>query len=121
MRRCRSRRAEHAGAAQLAGRPAFGGGVARDARAARGGGPLVHRVAHQRGWLASDPGTGLGTPKVRRALPHVLRPAEIADVLASSEADIAQPPPDRTPAEAAVALRDSAVLELLYATGIRVE
>ncbi len=76
--------------------------------------------AHQRGWLASDPGTGLGTPKVRRALPHVLRPAEIADVLASSEADIAQPPPDRTPAEAAVALRDSAVLELLYATGIRV-
>ena len=76
--------------------------------------------AHQRGWLAADPGTGLGTPKVRRALPQVLRPAEIADVLASSEADIAQPPPDRTPAEAAVALRDAAILELLYATGIRV-
>ena len=57
---------------------------------------------------------------MRRALPHVLRPAEIADVLASSEADIAQPPPGHTPAEAAVALRDSAVLELLYATGIRV-
>jgi integrase/recombinase XerC len=75
---------------------------------------------HQRGWLATDPGTGLGTPKVRRALPQVLRPAEIADVLASSEADIAQPPPDRTPAEAAVALRDAAILELLYATGIRV-
>ena len=57
---------------------------------------------------------------MHRALPHVLRPAEIADVLASSEADIAQPPSDRTPAEAALALRDSAVLELLYATGIRV-
>jgi integrase/recombinase XerC len=76
--------------------------------------------AHRRGWLATDPGTSLGTPKVRRALPQVLRPAEIADVLASSEADIGQPPPGRTPAEAAVALRDSAVLELLYATGIRV-
>ena len=76
--------------------------------------------AHRRGWLASDPGTALGTPKVRRALPHVLRQAEIADVLASSDADIEQPPPDRTPAEAAVALRDAAILELLYATGIRV-
>ncbi len=76
--------------------------------------------AHRRGWLASDPGTALGTPKARRALPHVLRQAEIAGVLASSEADIEQPPPDRTPAEAAVALRDAAILELLYATGIRV-
>ncbi len=76
--------------------------------------------AHRRGWLASDPGTALGTPKARRALPHVLRQAEIAGVLASSDADIEQPPPDRTPAEAAVALRDAAILELLYATGIRV-
>ena len=76
--------------------------------------------AHRRGWLASDPGTALGTPKVHRALPHVLRQAEIAGVLASSDADIEQPPPDRTPAEAAVALRDAAILELLYATGIRV-
>ncbi len=76
--------------------------------------------AHRRGWLASDPGTALGTPKVRRALPHVLRQAEITGVLASSDADIEQPPQDRTPAEAAVALRDAAILELLYATGIRV-
>jgi integrase/recombinase XerC len=76
--------------------------------------------AHQRGWLASDPGAVLGTPKVRRTLPHVLRHQEISDVLASSAADVAQPPADRTPAEAAVALRDGAILELLYATGIRV-
>src|ERR1700753_4196754 len=75
--------------------------------------------AHQRGWLATDPGAVLGTPKVRRTLPHVLRHQEISDVLASSAADVAQPPPDRTPAEAAVALRDGAILELLYATGIR--
>jgi integrase/recombinase XerC len=76
--------------------------------------------AHQRGWLDSDPGAVLGTPKVRRTLPHVLRQREINDVLASSAADVEQPPPDRTPAEAAVALRDAAILELLYATGIRV-
>ena len=76
--------------------------------------------AHRRGWLASDPGAALGTPKVRRALPNVLRKTEIAAVLASCEADIEQPPPGRTRQEAAVALRDSAVLELLYATGIRV-
>ncbi|HEY2520928.1 MAG TPA: tyrosine recombinase XerC [Streptosporangiaceae bacterium] len=76
--------------------------------------------AHQRGLLATDPGTALGTPKVRRTLPHVLRHQEISDVLASSAADVEQPPPDRTPAEAAVALRDVAILELLYATGIRV-
>ena len=76
--------------------------------------------AHQRGWLDSDPGAMLGTPKVRRTLPHVLRHHEISDVLASSATDVAQPPPDRTPAEAAVALRDVAILELLYATGIRI-
>ncbi len=49
--------------------------------------------AHRQGWLATDPGTALGTPKVRRALPHVLRKAEIADALASCAADIEQPPP----------------------------
>jgi integrase/recombinase XerC len=76
--------------------------------------------AHQRGWLASDPGAVLGTPKVRRTLPHVLRQHEISDVLASSAADVEQPPPGRTPAGTAVALRDAAILELLYATGIRV-
>jgi len=96
-------------------------GVSRATLARRGAAARSFTAfAHQRGWLPSDPGTGLGTPRVRRALPQVLRPAEIADVLASSEADIAQPPPDRSPAEAAVALRDAAILELLYATGIRV-
>jgi len=78
------------------------------------------RLQRARAQLLADPGAVLGTPKVRRTLPHVLRHQEISDVLASSVADVAQPPPDRTPAEAAVALRDGAILELLYATGIRV-
>jgi integrase/recombinase XerC len=90
--------------------------------------------AHRRGWLATDPGPRLGTLKTRRTLPHVLRQEEMADVLTGLEAAARQPGPARLPpgkpgssgqrteadAEAAVALRDSAVLELLYATGIRV-
>jgi integrase/recombinase XerC len=73
--------------------------------------------AYRRGWLATDPGPQLGTLKTRRTLPHVLRQEEMADVLAGLETAAR-----RTEAEAgaAVALRDSAVLELLYATGIRV-
>ncbi len=38
--------------------------------------------AHRRGWLVADPGPQLGTLKTRRALPHVLRQDEMADVLA---------------------------------------
>jgi integrase/recombinase XerC len=97
------------------------GGASRATLARRGAADRAFTTfAHQRGWLDSDPGAMLGTPKVRRTLPQVLRHQEISDVLASSAADVAQPPPDRTPAEAAVALRDGAILELLYATGIRV-
>jgi integrase/recombinase XerC len=93
--------------------------------------------AHRRGWLATDPGPQLGTLKTRRTLPHVLRQEEMADVLTGLETAARGPGPARLPpgmpgkpgssgqrteadAEAAVALRDSAVLELLYATGIRV-
>lgn len=68
--------------------------------------------AHREGLLASDPGAALATPKGRRALPEVLRPAhatELMDVIAVEAAD-GDP----------LAVRDRAVLELLYATAIRV-
>ncbi|MGH3231981.1 MAG: site-specific integrase, partial [Streptosporangiaceae bacterium] len=119
-------------------------GAARTTLARRGAAARTFTAfAHRRGWLAADPGPRLGTLKARRALPHVLREDEMAAVLAgldkagraaaaaeapsypadapSYPADVPSHPADagrRT--EAAVVLRDAAVLELFYATGIRV-
>jgi integrase/recombinase XerC len=108
-------------------------GVARATLARRGAAARSFTAfAYRRGWLATDPGSRLGTLKTRRTLPHVLGQDEMAAVLtglskagrqaAGASADAAGRPTDaagqRT--EAAVALRDAAVLELFYATGIRV-
>jgi integrase/recombinase XerC len=119
-------------------------GAARATLARRGAAARTFTAfVHRRGWLAIDPGPRLGTLKARRALPHVLRQDEMAAVLAGLDkagraataagapshlADAAGPPAgapshpadaaQRT--EAAVVLRDAAVLELFYATGIRV-
>jgi integrase/recombinase XerC len=105
-------------------------GAARATLARRGAAVRTFTAfAHRRGWLATDPGPRLGTLKTRRALPHVLRQDEMAAVLAGLDqagrrAETAAGPEavlDATArAEAAVALRDAAVLELFYATGIRV-
>ncbi|MGH3738132.1 MAG: tyrosine recombinase XerC [Micromonosporaceae bacterium] len=64
--------------------------------------------AYRGGLLSEDPGQLLASPKPRRELPAVLR-QEQAEVLVDS-------PEDDDP----VGLRDQLVLELLYATGIRV-
>jgi integrase/recombinase XerC len=69
------------------------------------------------GRMAADPSQLLGRPKVVNRLPTVLRPAE-AEILV--EAPPAAPPPEADPTEAAIALRDRAVLELLYGSGLRV-
>ncbi|WP_053175809.1 tyrosine-type recombinase/integrase, partial [Nonomuraea sp. SBT364] len=63
---------------------------------------------HRRGWLESDPGLLLGTAKAPRPLPAVLDQEQARRVL-----DVAS---EGEPKE----LRDQALLELLYATGIRV-
>ena len=70
--------------------------------------------AARRGHAEADPGVRLASPKPQRPLPVVLRSGEAAaaldtvDVANAAEVDPVQ------------MLRDQAVLELLYATGIRV-
>lgn len=68
--------------------------------------------AHRTGRAGQDPGASLGSPKQARALPAALSPGEARALLeaAAIRADDGSP----------VGLRDVAVLELLYATGIRV-
>ncbi|WP_307799443.1 tyrosine recombinase XerC [Actinomadura nitritigenes] len=63
---------------------------------------------HRRGLLESDPGLLLGTPKKRRDLPGVLTQDDAARLL------------DTLDAEGPMGLRDLAVLEVLYGTGVRV-
>jgi integrase/recombinase XerC len=79
--------------------------LARRAAAAR----TFCRWAHRAGLVPVDAGAQLASPKARRELPVVLRTDQAA-ALVEGPADQAQP----------VALRDRLVLELLYATGIRV-
>ncbi|EFV12663.1 hypothetical protein HMPREF9336_02458 [Segniliparus rugosus ATCC BAA-974] len=62
------------------------------------------------GLAAHDPTVRLTTPKLRKALPHVLRKDQAEQALTSAPA----------PSDGALLLRDQLVLELLYGTGMRV-
>jgi integrase/recombinase XerC len=73
------------------------------------------RHAQRSGLLERDPGPLLGTPRRERTLPKVLRQDEAAALLDGIRPEGAEPA-DLPPA----AVRDRAVLELLYATGVRV-
>jgi integrase/recombinase XerC len=64
------------------------------------------------GRVPADPGASLGSPKAHRTLPSVLR-ADEAGALVEAAARLAD---DGSP----IGLRDVAMLELLYATGVRV-
>jgi integrase/recombinase XerC len=74
------------------------------------------RWMKQKGYSDVNPAAELASPKVRRELPTFLSAEDAALVIES-------PDPDNTGArraEEAVALRDRAFLELLYAAGLRV-
>jgi len=79
--------------------------LARRAAAAR----TFTAWAHRAGLLAADPGAQLASPRPHRTLPPVLRQDQ---ALALVERPAAEDGP--------LGLRDRLVLELLYATGIRV-
>jgi integrase/recombinase XerC len=66
----------------------------------------LYRYLGRRG-TSRDPTTGLRAPRARRRLPAFLYPEEMLDLLAAPAAD--------TP----LGLRDRALLEMLYATGMR--
>jgi integrase/recombinase XerC len=90
-----------------------GGGASRTTLARRSAAVRTFTAwAHRRGHLATDPGARLASPRPHRTLPSVLRQDQASDLLQASESGAAQ--------EDAVALRDHALLELLYATGVRV-
>jgi integrase/recombinase XerC len=66
------------------------------------------RFLVRRGLVGDDPAAALGVPRGSRRLPVVLKPGQVDRLLAGPQ------PVDP------VGLRDRAILELLYATGIRV-
>ncbi|HEU4421548.1 MAG TPA: tyrosine recombinase XerC [Pilimelia sp.] len=68
----------------------------------------LFRFLARRGLVAENPAAGLGVPRGPRRLPVVLKARQVDRLLAGPQ------PTDP------VGLRDRAVLELLYATGIRV-
>lgn len=68
--------------------------------------------AARRGLLSSDPATRLQVPKARRTLPAVLRQDQALDAMAAAKSGAQQGDP--------LALRDRLIVELLYASGIRV-
>jgi integrase/recombinase XerC len=84
--------------------------IARRAASAR----VFTAYCFAHGLIDVDPGLRLATPKTHRSLPVVLSQTQATTLLEA-------PRPDAPDAHArAVGLRDSAVLEVLYATGIRV-
>ena len=78
--------------------------IARKAAALR----AAFRFLARRGLVPDDPAAGLGAPRGPKRLPVVLKPRQVDRLLAEPE------PVDP------IGLRDRAILELLYATGIRV-
>ena len=62
--------------------------------------------------IETDPASGLVIPKVSKKLPHVLAQSQASDAMERVQL--------RADDDSAVHVRDVAILELLYATGIRV-
>jgi len=66
------------------------------------------RYVHMQEWIAEDPAANLESPKIRKSLPGYLRLEDVEKLL--QQPDASTPP----------GLRDRAMLEVLYSTGLRV-
>ena len=90
-----------------------GGGAARTTLARRTSAVKTFTAwAVRRGCSPPDPATRLQLPKAGRTLPSVLRQDQALDAMAAATSGAQQNDP--------LALRDRLIVELLYATGIRV-
>lgn len=69
--------------------------------------------AHKKGYLTTDVGLSLATPKGHRTLPEVLTVADASLAMDALESRVGEE-------EGPLAMRDLAILEVLYATGARV-
>jgi site-specific recombinase XerD len=70
-----------------------------------------YRFAHRSGWVAGDPWAAVATPRLPRRLPQVLDIDEVERLLDAVGAGSR---------DAAIALRDRALLETAYAAGLRI-
>ncbi len=85
--------------------------IARRASALR----RYFRWARRTGLVQDDPSAGLSAPKGEARLPRVLRPDELRHLIPDEAV------PDGTgDTNAAVSLRDTALLEVLYGSGLRI-
>jgi integrase/recombinase XerC len=90
-----------------------GAGAARTTLARRTSAVKAFTVwAVRRGLLATDPAARLQVPKAHRTLPAVLRQDQALQAMAAAKSGAEQGDP--------LALRDRLIVEMLYATGIRV-
>lgn len=78
--------------------------VARVLAAVRG----LHRYLARAGIVAADPAEAVGSVKIARSLPKALSVEEVEALIAS------------VPTEGGVSARDRAIVELLYAAGLRI-
>ena len=74
---------------------------------------LFTKWATKKGYLDKDVGATLATPKAHKTLPDVLSISEAATAMDSLATRVAEE-------DSAIAIRDCAIVELLYATGARV-
>jgi integrase/recombinase XerC len=90
-------------------------GAARSSQARRAAAARTFTAwAHRAGLAPNDVGAQLASPRAHRDLPTVLRAEQAARLVT------VPPHSDASPESRAVELRDRAVLEMLYATGVRV-